>query len=215
MFLLNQDAWIEVDTLDKLIKSFHKKKNIGIVSPIHMNGAGIALDKNFSIYMSSSFISDAYLGKLQPEYFVDYVNAAAWMINSQCLKKVGGFDTLLFTHYGEDNNYCQRLKYHKFKILINTQSIIYHDREKRGNEKDYRGAIWGKTHAHLGDKIALANINKDVNIDRLIATHKRSYKKNLLLCRHKRLKNLKIRITLYEQIKKSRYINTIGGCVWI
>lgn len=70
------------------------------------------------------------------------VNAAAWLVSAACIKKVGGFDRLLFTHYGEDDNYCQRLEYHGFELIVNSQAIIYHDRENRGDDSKYRAAIW-------------------------------------------------------------------------
>ena len=47
-FLLNQDAWIQNDTLSKLI-SFHKgHPQYGILSPLHLNEKGTAIDPKFS-----------------------------------------------------------------------------------------------------------------------------------------------------------------------
>ena len=40
VFLLNQDAWIEKDTIKILLSVITKNENIGIASPIHLNGSG-------------------------------------------------------------------------------------------------------------------------------------------------------------------------------
>ena len=43
----------------------------------------------------------------------------------------------MFSHYGEDRNYCDRVKYHRFLIGIDESSKIVHDRViKRNFKKD-------------------------------------------------------------------------------
>jgi GT2 family glycosyltransferase len=64
------------------------------------------------------------IGKL---FEINFVNAAAWLLPKETIKKVGGFDPL-FTHWGEDNNYIDRLKYQKLKIGVCSCVRIYHDR---------------------------------------------------------------------------------------
>ncbi|MBN2766692.1 MAG: glycosyltransferase family 2 protein [Paludibacteraceae bacterium] len=215
VFLLNQDAWIEPDTIENLIQSFKGKNNVGIVSPIHLNGSGNALDINFSFCMPSDFTSDGYLKKLKPEYTSKMVNAAAWLVSAECLRKIGGFDTLLFTHYGEDDNYCQRLEYHGYKLIVNTEAKIHHDRENRGDESKYRDTIWKSNNADLMEKVNLGNINLNVDIDRLIKIQRIKYLKNLILLRIRRLKRIRQKILLYQQINESRYKSVQGGLVWL
>lgn len=142
VFLLNQDAWIEKDTLKNLLEVITENENIEIASPIHLNGSGKALDKLFATYVAPKlsndpclFMSDAYTHQLAKYYEVDFVNAAAWLLSRECIEKVGLFDPL-FYHYGEDVNYCQRLSYFKYKLAIVSGSKIYHDREDRVIKKD-------------------------------------------------------------------------------
>ncbi|PPD43539.1 MAG: hypothetical protein CTY16_13355 [Methylobacter sp.] len=131
VFLLNQDAWIEPDTIAKLIEVSQQRPEFGILSPLHMNGAGTALDLNFSYYVSPGacpkLISDWVTDNLKPIYETQFVNAAAWLISRQCLTKVGGFDPI-FPHYGEDDDYLNRTLYHGLKIGIVPHTKIYHDR---------------------------------------------------------------------------------------
>ena len=91
VFLLNQDACIEPETLEKLIKVAGKNVNYGILSPMHLNGKGTALDLKFSSYLSpnncANLISDFILSKERKEvYSTQYVNAAAWLLTRKCIE---------------------------------------------------------------------------------------------------------------------------------
>lgn len=131
VFLLNQDAWVEADTIESLIGVSQRQPEFGILSPIHMNGQGTALDRNFSNYIVPNFcpglISDIITKNVNAVYETKFVNAAAWLLSGQCVKKVGGFDPI-FPHYGEDDDYLNRTVYHGFKVGIVPHTKIYHDR---------------------------------------------------------------------------------------
>lgn len=145
VFLMNQDVWIEDDTLEKLIASAIQNREYGIISPMHLNGKGDALDYNFSYYASTVYcenlFSDIFFNRYENKiYFLKFVNAAAWLISRKCIENVGGFNPSFF-HYGEDDNYCQRVLHHGFKIGILPTSKIYHDRENRAKNtylSDYK-----------------------------------------------------------------------------
>lgn len=134
IFLMNQDVYIEPNTIDCLISSAQLNPDFGIVSPMHLNGNGSELDFSFSNYIAPSqcrkLYSDIFLQKSASLYELPFVNAAAWLVTRKCIEKIGGFNPS-FYHYGEDNNYCQRVLYHGLKIGIAPEAIIYHDRENR------------------------------------------------------------------------------------
>ncbi len=134
VFLLNQDAYLEQNTLSNLISEIRLAPNLGILSPLHLNRAGCAFDKGFLIHLfngsDGSFVDNLYFNSLKSIYIVPFVNAAAWLISKHCLEKVGLFEPLFF-HYGEDNNYCQRVIYHGLEIGITTNAVMYHNREYR------------------------------------------------------------------------------------
>ncbi len=121
LFLLNQDAWVFDDTVGKLIDSMKLGPKVGIVSPAHYLADETNLDANFQTYLERSKPFDAAL------FTSTFVNAAAWMLSRECVEKVGFFEQL-FGHYGEDRNYCDRVLYHNYSILIDTKAKIVHDR---------------------------------------------------------------------------------------
>jgi GT2 family glycosyltransferase len=127
LFLLNQDARIEPDTIAHLVAALQSHADFGIISPLHLDYTGGAMDRAFLQYAQhhQTFISDGLLGKFRSIYDVPFVNAAAWLMRRSLLETVGGFDPVFFM-YGEDNDYCARARHHGFKIGITPQARIFH-----------------------------------------------------------------------------------------
>ena len=136
VFLLNQDAWIEPNTIKTLIEVHTKNTEYGILSPIHLNVEKTEIEKGLMVYLTLAshtprdIINDMYLGYKKEVYDTNYVNAAAWLIPKNTIEVVGGFDPL-FYHYGEDDNYLSRVMYHGFKIGLVPAVTICHDTERR------------------------------------------------------------------------------------
>jgi GT2 family glycosyltransferase len=134
VFLLNQDAFLDKNTIENLIQVAAKNRDYGILSPIQLDYSGRRLEKYFFKFIaediSTTFFSDFVLKKETKEvYNVDFIQAAAWLLPLKTLITIGGFDPI-FYHYGEDNNYCQRIQYHNLKIGIVPNGYIRHDSNK-------------------------------------------------------------------------------------
>lgn len=136
VLLLNQDAWVQPDTIGLLLKAGSETDML--LSPMQLNGDGTALDAMFSNTLKLSdnhLLDDMILGHaLQPFYPTVMFAAACWFMPISIIEKVGGFNPLFF-HYGEDDNYYGRTKYHGFKSAIVPFARINHDRELHGNIK--------------------------------------------------------------------------------
>lgn len=225
VFLINQDAWIEIFTIEKLLNVFITESDTGIVSPIHLNGNNTMFDYGFENYLdhrnTPNFISDLYYGRLKTNYRTNSVNAAAWLVSRKCIEKIGGFDTSLFFHYGEDSNYCQRVRYHNFSIYINTEAIIYHGR-------DYNDGKWPDIYNKQSDiltrKIYYADpFLHDEIISNQIHSLKRSYKKKrmkyFLMFKFGKLKQCKKyfnnEFDFFFAIEKSRIAYKTGVINWL
>jgi len=123
VFLLNQDTWIHENTISSLVEALFKNPNIGIVSPLHYSADEITFDENFNTYFNRfEKVEDSESIRIVP-----FINAAAWLVSKECFSKTGYFDPI-FNHYGEDRNFCERVKYHGFKIGVVKKSAICHDR---------------------------------------------------------------------------------------
>lgn len=135
VFLLNQDAWVELNAIEKLVEAAKRHPEYGILSPIHLNGSGEKLDKYFINYIlpqsCPDLISDMGARKLKKKvYRVDFVNAAGWLISRKAIAMIGGFNPIFFA-YCEDDNYIHRLRFHGLEVGIFPHSNMYHDREDR------------------------------------------------------------------------------------
>lgn len=182
-FLLNQDAWIEPDTVSKLIEHAQKNTEYGVLSPMHLNGKGNALDFNFSLYITPSFCKNLYsdfvMNKVENRiYESGFICAAAWLITKESLKKVGGFSPTFF-HYSEDDNYVQRLSYKGLKIGILPHSKIYHDREDREKTSFHSDQSY-KERALI---VKFSNPNTSENLEKYLKVLKFKLKKARLMRR--------------------------------
>jgi GT2 family glycosyltransferase len=137
VFLLNQDAWVEPDTIQKLVETSIRNPDYYVLSPVHLNKDGTDFDKGFTQYAQPPFCEnwffDLFSSKKKELYSTTFVNAAAWLIKRDTISQIGFFDPLFF-HYGEDKDYCNRILFHKKKAGIATDSKIHHAREL-SNEK--------------------------------------------------------------------------------
>ena len=63
-YLMNQDAWIYEDTVQKLInfyENYHNKVEIGILSPIHLDGSEKKLEIFVEKYLGTNAVKDLSL----------------------------------------------------------------------------------------------------------------------------------------------------------
>ncbi|MBR9912442.1 MAG: glycosyltransferase family 2 protein [Gammaproteobacteria bacterium] len=153
-FLLNQDARVEPDTITKLISVHQKNPEYGVLSPIHRSYENDFLDSTFTSYLRAdftpSYLSDVILGgKLAEVYSTRFVNAALWLISKDCLLKVGLFDKV-FTHYGEDDDYLDRVHSAGLKVGIVPDAFANHARDR----------VVGSTHA-IGSAKFKSLVNRD------------------------------------------------------
>ncbi|OAB25994.1 Glycosyltransferase, GT2 family [Flavobacterium fryxellicola] len=129
ILLLNQDAWVDDKTIEKLIEALKINPSYGIFSPVHMNGMGSDLDFGFKKALGNINL-DIKIDTDEKHIEVKFVNAAIWLLSRKCIEVVGGFSPVFF-HYCEDNNYLHRLEYHGFKIGVLRDAEGYHDRADR------------------------------------------------------------------------------------
>lgn len=154
VLLLNQDAAIDRDAIRFLLL---ESDNESLVSPLHLNGKGDAFDYMFKGALQNAdnrFFDDFIVsGKPRSSYETGEICAACWLMPISLIRKIGGFNPLYF-HYGEDNNYYQRLVYHKIKVLVATKALMYHDRVVHGNME-----IFNKDKLHRDILNIVCNIN--------------------------------------------------------
>jgi GT2 family glycosyltransferase len=219
VFLLNQDAYLVDDCLGIIIEKQKEHLEYGILSPIHLNGKGDVLDTNFGNYISyqkaPKLISDLLINKTVALYDVPYVNAAGWLLSRKCLETLGGFDPIFF-HYGEDDNYCQRVLFHGLKIGVVLNAYLLHDREDRAIQPvlKYSEAYFKQLDRRY--KLIYGDVNKEFFvIQKEIKQLKKTVLKQFLKFQFSNglqtQKRLKMLVSLTDTLSKSRQINSKKG----
>ena len=132
-YLLNQDAWLEKDTLEKLIAAY--KPEWGVLSPMQLDSRG-RRDKRFK-RKCGKYIDAALRGYHNDKLVVEvpFVMAAHWLVSRQAIETIGGFSPA-FTQYGEDDNWLHRLHFHKLLCGVVPAAKAVHDRGGRRLSRD-------------------------------------------------------------------------------
>jgi len=177
VFLLNQDAWIEPNTLSELVRVHQKYPEYGILSPMHLTRArdhlNMLLDDG---KYNHDLLSDLYCHSINDVYTISYANAAAWLISCNTLKMIGGFCPMFF-YRGEDDDYMNRMKYHKMLMGLCPNTRVVHDTETR-----LEGSI------ELAKKAISNNLHNILDINSLepfplLCYHFRKYVLNMMKCK--------------------------------
>lgn len=127
-YLLNQDAWVEKDTIELLVRA--SRPEYGILSPVQNDASG-RMDSNFRKKCGARL--DALGGTLADETLVvevPFVMAAHWLVSRRAIGEVGLFSPA-FRQYGEDDNYIDRLHYHGLRCGVVPAAAAVHDRAFR------------------------------------------------------------------------------------
>lgn len=123
VYLLNQDAWLMQDTVERLVESMALYPEYGILSPMQFEANLQRLDVRFANRIGG-------FSRHGDIITVPYIMAAHWLISRKCLLTTGLFSPV-FPHYGEDENYCERALRWGFKIGVTVNASAVHDRENR------------------------------------------------------------------------------------
>lgn len=132
VFLLNQDAWIEPNTLKKLVDVHNSFPEYGILSPMHLAADKKHIESGLLSYLANckitdpTFLQDLYFNSLKEVYTSNYINAAGWFLPKSTLNTIGGFDPI-FYHYEEDDDYLNRVLYHGLQVGVVPSARMVHD----------------------------------------------------------------------------------------
>lgn len=149
VFLLNQDAWIEPNTIVELVRIAEKCPEYGLLGPVQVNKEKTQVLNGVIQFLinpdnvNHKLFSDLILGSVEEVYPVAEINAAAWLLSRNTLETIGGFDPI-FLHYGEDWNFLSRVLYHGLKVGLVPHVQVVHDCKDRVEQKKGYSATFDK-----------------------------------------------------------------------
>lgn len=218
VFLLNQDAWfINENTLENLIQIAEKYPDYGVLSPLHVNAEQTAVEKlllnRIADYRTTDaqLINDLFFNAIKDVYSTKYINAAAWLISRKTLDVIGGFDPI-FYHYGEDDNYLNRLFFHDLKLGLCPKLQIIHDADRPRK-------LYEEREEEVLLMIEYTNINIEINFKKEMRVWLKRVFTNILKLRIERSKVCYRRFCFLRENKSnlelSRNTNILKGRSWL
>jgi len=138
IFLLNNDATIETNSLERLIRTAEADEKMGILSPI-------IYDRNGKVWFAGGEINwlamkATHVFKILSDvpYETQYVSGCAMFIKKNVFREAGLFDEIFFLYY-EDTDLSSRARKKGLKIKMIPSAKVYH-LEK--SEHDRKGKIY-------------------------------------------------------------------------
>ena len=220
VFLLNQDAWVETDTFEKLVDIHQRYPEYGLLGPVQVNAektkvlGGVVKFLINPDNVNLNLFSDLMMGKVDEVYPVAEINAAAWLLPRTTLETVGGFDPL-FLHYGEDWNYLSRVLYHQQKVGLTPHVMVVHDCKDRVEQPKGYGLAFNKWLLQRASDIQFPDTQVDdmirhyrrTAVMKLLSFHKATFKENWASYRYLREHK--------DSIEQSREQNKKKGANWL
>ena len=166
VYLLNQDAWLAPGALETLVAAAQAYPDYAVLSPLQYQDGYKEFDKQFGMryarpsgprydknHTSSVIPSEARVSQIVP---VRFVMAAHWLVPVAALKAVGPFEEELFPLYGQDDDWCNRARYHGYKVGVVPEARAVHDRAQRQEPKEK--VI--RRNYYTGSLIRLCDVNR-------------------------------------------------------
>lgn len=148
VFLLNNDAEVEVGILTKLVAAAEKRKSIGILSPViyfpennkaWFSGGKINWLTMKTVHNKNSLLSSPFR-KGSPESArggickTDYITGCAMLVKKEVFRAIGLFDESFFLYY-EDADLSVRAKRKGFKLAVVSGAEAYHFEKSEQDKK--------------------------------------------------------------------------------
>lgn len=211
-YLMNQDAWVMPGAINTMIKVMEVHKEYGVATPMQLQADMGHFDWNFGYNIcmweySHLMLEDwwSYNKKHDDIYEIHFAPAAHWLISRKCLLTIGGFSPV-FPHYGEDNNFIDRLLFHNIKLGVVCKALAIHDRENRPASKDRTNYIL----CYINQLILLSNITA-----KYVRFRKLKFLMQLMVCFRKvgvfvTIKYLYKIFRQYKEIRRAREMSKRG-----
>lgn len=133
IFIFNNDATVEPDTIKRLESVFDVYPEVGIATPriVFMNDASILWYGGGEVsWLRGSAVTPGFLGPSDAQLAmesrsVSFASGCAMLIRRELLEKIGGFDDRFFM-YEEDVELCLRSKENGYQIWYEAAALVHH-----------------------------------------------------------------------------------------
>jgi len=124
---LNQDTVSHPGWLDACVKCLNEDPQIGAVSPLLTKADDTTWDIGFAYCVRhlNGFPDARPAGTLNAVFDVDLLTAAALVVRTEVLRRIGPFDPVFGSYY-EDFDLCRRVREAGYKLVICGPGVVRH-----------------------------------------------------------------------------------------
>lgn len=170
-FILNPDTELLNGTIEKMVETMERRKDIGVVAPklVHPDRSRQESTHRFPeplipIYRrtplgrmtKAKFALDRYFmrGEIdEKETEVDWAEGAAMFVRREAIENVGMFDERFFVYF-EDADWCRRFWEHGWKVVYQPKAeIIHYHRRESADGSWFTGLFKPVTRIHVESAI--------------------------------------------------------------
>jgi GT2 family glycosyltransferase len=125
--LLNQDTISQPGWIDACIHTLARNPRLGAVTPVLHDYDGESCDPGFLEILPAAFHGDDGFEKMhrQELLLTEAVTAAAMVVRTDVLRKVGPFDPIYGSYY-EDYDLCARIRRAGYDLGVCTTAVVRH-----------------------------------------------------------------------------------------
>lgn len=127
--VLNPDAMITEESIDKVIDAMVKNKKVATAGPLILAQEDITQEavKNQMQLMEkdNSSLCDMYYEKIDDGFDTRFISGACIFFRMEILRRIGFFDEKIFMFY-EDNEICLRAKKNGYQNLTVIDAVVCH-----------------------------------------------------------------------------------------
>ncbi len=138
VFLLNNDAVLEKNTLARLIEDCEQNSKIGIISPVILNKKSkkiwFAGGKINWLRMKAEHLNDPSFPETKL-FESQYICGCAMLIKQKVFREIGLFDEKFFLYY-EDADFSLRARKKGFHLAVCPRTVAYHAERSEYNENN-------------------------------------------------------------------------------
>lgn len=136
VFVLNPDTRLASNAISECVSLAATDFRIGAINPVQLQSDNQTIDSQFfnAVIASSQPVTRLYDRALFSEATnVRTLLGAALFLRASTIRQVGGFDPLYFA-YGEEIDFCRRIRFHNFSLAVAGGATVKHLRtkEKKG-----------------------------------------------------------------------------------
>lgn len=133
---LDNDLKVDPGWLGIPIEMAEADPTVGVLSTMQWNYEGTQLDQTFHELLceETSYEKDLRKAPLPQQYATKRVIGAAMIMSRSVVQRVGLFDPMYFFGH-EDSDLCRRVRHHGFRMLVVTDSRVFHYNQRVHSRK--------------------------------------------------------------------------------